>query len=125
MLKKEKPDVAYVIQLPQNAYDIAATVIESKCNLILKEPLGITLEQARQLALLAKKHRVLTGVPFFRRFSPIVRKGKILCEQKGRIHTAVATFYKHAMNGKPYYRGATDILYCDAIHAIDTLRYFN
>ena len=123
MLKKEKPDIAYVIQLPQNTYDIAATVIESKCNLILKEPPGITLEQTRQLALLAKKHGVLTGVPFFRRFSPIVRQGKTLCEQKGRIHTAVATFYKHAVNGKPYYRGAADILYCDVIHAIDTLRY--
>lgn len=123
MLRQEAPDVTYVIQLPQRSFEIAATVIEAGCHLVLKEPPGITSEQTRQLMLLAEKHNVQTGVPFFRRFSPVIRKGKELSERNGAIHSAVATFYKHAVNAPPYYRGAAEIIRCDTIHAIDTLRY--
>ena len=35
----------------------------------------------------------------------------------------MTTFYKCAVGGGPYYKGAIDILACDAIHAVDTLRY--
>jgi len=123
LLQQEAPDAAYVIQLPQLAFEAAATVIASDCHLILKEPPGITSEQTRQLALLAERQGVLTGVPFHRRFSPVIRQGKSRCEQDGAIHSAVATFYKNAVGGPPYYGGAAEIIRCDAIHAVDTLRY--
>ncbi len=123
MLEQEKPDMAYLISVPHQAYDAAATVLESGCHLIHKEPPGITSEQTRQLVQLAESHGVLTGVPFHRRFSPVIRCGKTLCEVRGQIHSAVATFYKHSTSGKPYYLGGTDMLTCDAIHAVDTVRY--
>ena len=80
-------------------------------------------EYDAQMAILARKNRVLTGVTFQRRFSPVIRYGKALCEKRGPVHSAVATFYKNAVGRRPYYRGAVDILTCDAIHAVDTLRY--
>ena len=123
MIEKEKPDAVYAILPPHHLYDIAATVLDMKRNLIIEKPPGVKSEQARQLAQLAQKKRVVTGVTFQRRYSPLIQRGKRICEKKGPVHSAVATFYKNAVGGGPYYAGAIDILTCDAIHAVDTLRF--
>ncbi len=123
MIEKEKPDAVYAIMPPHHLYDISATVMEMGCHLFIEKPPAMTTEQTRQMALLARKHKVLTGVTFQRRFAPLIRYGKELCEKRGAVHSAVATFYKNAVGGAPYYRGAIDILTSDAIHAVDTLRY--
>jgi len=123
MIEKEAPDAVYAIMPPHHLYDVAATVMQMGCHLFIEKPPAITSEQTRQMAILAEKHDVLTGVTFQRRFSPLIQRGKSLCEARGDVHSAVATFYKCAVGGAPYYRGAIDILSCDAIHAVDTLRY--
>jgi predicted dehydrogenase len=43
--------------------------------------------------------------------------------QVGQINQVVSTFYKWH-NAGPYYNGAIDVLSCDAVHAVDTLRFF-
>jgi predicted dehydrogenase len=123
MIEKEKPDAVYAIMPPHHLYDVAAAVIERGCHLFIEKPPAVTAEQVRQLDLLAKKHKVLTGVTFQRRFAPVIRRGKELCEARGSVHTAHASFYKNWVGGSPYYRGAMDMLTCDGIHAVDTLRY--
>jgi len=123
MIDKEKPDLVYAIMPPQALFGVAVDVMNMGCNLIIEKPPAVTAEQTRQMAILARKKGVLTGVTFQRRFCPIVRTGKQMCEERGPVHTAVATFYKNAMGAGPYYGGAMDILTCDAIHAVDTLRY--
>ncbi|MCY3790021.1 MAG: Gfo/Idh/MocA family oxidoreductase [Gemmatimonadetes bacterium] len=123
MLEREKPDAVYAIMPPHHLFDICATVIEHGCHLIIEKPPAITTEQIRQLAALARRHKVLTGVAFQRRFAPVIRRGKTLCEKRGTVHTAHASFYKNWVGGAPYYRGALDMLTCDGIHAVDTLRY--
>jgi len=123
MLEREKPDAVYAIMPPHHLFDICATVIEHGCHLIIEKPPAVTTEQIRQLAALARRHKVLTGVAFQRRFAPVIRRGKILCEKRGIVHTAHASFYKNWVGGAPYYRGALDMLTCDGIHAVDTLRY--
>ena len=123
MLEREKPDAVYAIMPPHHLYDIAATVIEMGRHLFIEKPPGVTSEQVRQLEVLAKRHKVLTGVTFQRRFAPVIRQGKKLCEKRGPVHTAHSVFYKNWVGGQPYYRGAMDMLTCDGIHAVDTLRY--
>ena len=123
MLAHEKPDAVYAIMPPHHLFDICATVIEHGCHLIIEKPPAVTTEQIRQLAVLARRHKVLTGVAFQRRFAPVIRRGKTLCEKRGTVHTAHASFYKNWVGGAPYYRGALDMLTCDGIHAVDTLRY--
>ena len=123
MLEREKPDAVYAIMPPHHLFDICATVIEHGCHLIIEKPPAITTEQIRQLAVLARRHKILTGVAFQRRFAPVIRRGKTLCEKRGTVHTAHASFYKNWVGGAPYYRGALDMLTCDGIHAVDTLRY--
>ena len=122
MIEKEKPDLVYAIMPPHHLYDVAATVIEMGSHLVIEKPPGVTVEQTRQLSRLAQRHQVLTGVTFQRRFAPVIRRGKQVCEAHGKIHSAVASFYKDYQGGA-YCRGAIDILTCDAIHAVDTLRY--
>ena len=123
LLEREKPDAVYAIMPPHHLFDICATVIEHGCYLIIEKPPAVTTEQIRQLAALARRHKVLTGVSFQRRFAPVIRRGKTLCEKRGTVHTAHASFYKNWVGGAPYYRGALDMLTCDGIHAVDTLRY--
>ena len=123
MLERAKPDAVYAIMPPHHLFDICATVIEHGCHLIIEKPPAVTTEQIRQLAALARRHKVLTGVAFQRRFAPVIRRGKTLCEERGIVHTAHASFYKNWVGGAPYYRGALDMLTCDGIHAVDTLRY--
>lgn len=123
MIDKEKPDAVWAIMPPHHLYDVAAGIIERGCHLFIEKPPAVTSEQVRQLDLLARKHKVLTGVTFQRRFSPLIRRGKELCEARGAVHTAHATFYKNWVGGAPYYKGAMDMLTCDGIHAVDTLRY--
>ncbi|MGY8822640.1 MAG: Gfo/Idh/MocA family protein [Candidatus Latescibacterota bacterium] len=123
MIEREKPDAVYAIMPPHHLYDIAAEIIERGCHLFIEKPPAVTSEQVRQLALLAKKNKVITGVTFQRRFSPLIRQGKQLCEKRGDVHTAHASFYKNWGSGEPYYKGGMDMLTVDGIHAVDTLRY--
>jgi len=123
MIEKEKPDAVYAIMPPHHLFDVAVSIMERGCHLFIEKPPAVTTEQTRQMAICARKHKVLTGVTFQRRFAPVIREGKAICEKKGPVHSAVATFYKNAVGQGPYYKGAIDILTCDAIHAVDTLRY--
>ena len=122
MIEKEKPDAVWAIMPPHHLYDVAATAIEMGCHLFVEKPPALTSEQTRQLDLMAQRHKVLTGVTFQRRFAPVIRQGKKRVEKRGPVHTAHASFYKN-WNGGAYYRGAADMLSCDGIHAVDTLRY--
>jgi len=47
-----------------------------------------------------------------------------MIEERGPMTLCVATFYKNTIGAtEHYYGGAVDILTCDAIHAVDTLRW--
>jgi len=123
MIEKERPDAVYAIMPPHHLHDVAIAIMGMGCNLIIEKPPGITAEQTRQMAIAAHKKALITGVTFQRRFCPVVRTARKLCEERGPVHTAVATFYKNTLGGGPYYGGAVDILTSDGIHAVDTLRY--
>lgn len=123
MIEREKPDAVYAIMPPHHLHDVCATVIEMGHHLFIEKPPALTTEQLRQLAILARKHKVLTGVTFQRRYSPLIRRGRELVAARGPIHTAHASFYKNWVGASPYYKGAIDMLTCDGIHAVDTLRY--
>ncbi|HCL28676.1 MAG TPA: gfo/Idh/MocA family oxidoreductase [Candidatus Latescibacteria bacterium] len=123
MIEVEKPDAVYAFMPPHHLYDVAAEVMERGCHLFIEKPPAVTTEQVRQLAAIARRQKVHTGVTFQRRFSPLIRQGKARCEARGAVHTAHASFYKNWVGGAPYYKGGMDMLTCDGIHAVDTLRY--
>lgn len=123
MIEKERPDLVYAIISPLRRYEIAAAVLKASCNLIVNKPPAITTEQIRQLDQIARKQGVTTGVVFYRRYSPLVRRAKALCEERGSVHSATATFYKNSIGREAYSQGGIDALTSDAIHSVDTIRY--
>jgi virulence factor len=75
------------------------------------------------MARLAEKKDCITMVGFNRRYIPLMQEAHGLVSQRGPLSQCVATFYKNRIGGGMYFNGAIDILHCDAIHAVDTLRW--
>jgi virulence factor len=120
MVEQVAPDAVYVIGQPHIMYDIWTWCLRHGLNLFVEKPPGITLHQARALAALAEAHGCLTQVGFQRRSSPMYRRMREACLERGPVTMAVCTFYKCAP--EPYLE-ARDHMMDDGVHAIDTLRW--
>lgn len=123
MLDAQQPDAVYVLMPPHQLFDIAVDVLSRGCHLFIEKPPGLNAFQNRQLARLAAGHGVIAMAGFQRRYVPLITAMRARVEAKGPIHTAVVTFVKCSYPQNGYYDGAIDILSCDAVHAVDTLRH--
>lgn len=123
MLDNVKPQAVYVLMPPHHLFDIAVDVMRRKHHLFIEKPPGLNAYQNRQLALHAKRNGVIAMCGFQRRYVPLINELKKKVEARGPIHTAEANFIKFAPDPAAYYGGAIDILSCDAVHAVDALRY--
>lgn len=124
MLDKVKPHAVYVLMPPHHLYDIAVDVLNRKHHLFIEKPPGLNAYQNRQLAMHAKRNKVIAMCGFQRRYVPLITTLKKKVEAHGPIHTVEATFIKYSPDPTAYYGGAVDILSCDAVHAVDALRYY-
>ncbi len=122
MIEETGPDAVYILMPPHHLFDLAIHTLNTGCHLFIEKPPGISTEQTRQMALAADQANVIAMVGFNRRYIPLLAKCKELVRERGEIFHCVATFYKHHFAG-PYYGGATDVLTCDAVHAVDALRW--
>lgn len=121
MISKEDLDAVYVITPPHQLYDIVADVLERGINVFIEKPPGITRFQIESLAAIAEGNSCITMVGFNRRFIPLLRLARDAVLEEGEINTCVAEFHKYYPEALAYYRGAVDVLTCDAIHAVDVL----
>lgn len=122
MLAEQDPEVVYLLMPPHQLYDIAATVLDQGRHLFIEKPPGITLTQIRNLAHKAEARDRRTMVGFNRRHLPVLLDCLARVRERGPIEQAAVTFHKHYFHGE-YYNGAVDILTCDAIHAVDLIRF--
>lgn len=123
MLAEVDLDCVYVIMPPHHLFDLCVAVLNEGLPLCIEKPPCVTTFQIQQLANLAAKKNALTMVLFNRRYIPLMNRVRQKIEERGPIIQCTATFLKHHIGGGPYYNGAIDILRCDAIHAVDTLRW--
>jgi len=123
MLEAEDLDAVYALMPPHQLFDPVMDVIERGKHIFIEKPPAVTSGQTRQMAVAADREHVLSMVAFNRRYIPLMVKAKAMVEERGPIIQCVSTFYKNHVGSPPYYRGAIDILSCDAVHAVDTLRY--
>jgi len=126
MLSAVCPDAVYALMPPHILFDVAMDVLESGYHLFVEKPPAVTTFQTVALANTAERKRLVTGVGFQRRYHPMVHACWEEVRKSGDIHQVVSCFYKNSPPSEthPYYRGAIDILHCDAIHAVDALRYY-
>ncbi len=122
MIEETNPDGVYVLMPPHHLFDVAISVLSQGINLFIEKPPGVTVEQTRQMAIAADANNVLAMAGFNRRYIPLMLKCKEMVNERGDMLHCVSTFYKHHFGG-PYYKGAIDVLTCDAIHAVDTMRW--
>jgi len=123
MVSEVDLDAAYIIMPPHHLFDLVIHCLNSKLNVFTEKPPGVTAEQTRNMALTAERNDCLSMVGFNRRFIPLMVEAKKIVEERGPILQCAATFYKNSIGAGPYYAGAIDILTCDAVHAVDTLRW--
>lgn len=126
MLDTVRPDAVYALMPPHHLFDVAMDVLDAGVPLFVEKPPAVSTPQAHELGRRAEQQGVVTAVGFQRRYHPLA----VACCEKvsahGPIHQVVSSFYKNLAPAEvhPYYRGAIDILRSDAIHAVDSLRYF-
>lgn len=123
MIDETAPDGVYVLMPPHHLFDIVIDVLTRGLHCYIEKPPGVMSEQTRQMANLAEAKGVLTMVAFNRRFIPLMRQCRAKVTAVGPLNQVVSTFYKWHTGG-PYYNGAIDVLSCDAVHAVDALRFF-
>lgn len=120
MVAEVAPDGIYVVGQPHLMYDIWIWCLQEGLNLYIEKPMGLTWHQAQMLATLAEKKGVITQVSHQRRSSPLLRKMREACLERGPITHAVCEFFKS--NIAPSY-GPRDHMMDDCTHSIDTLRW--
>ncbi|MDO9543351.1 MAG: Gfo/Idh/MocA family oxidoreductase [Kiritimatiellia bacterium] len=123
MIEKVQPDAVYILMPPHHVFDVAVECLKRKLHVFIEKPPGVTAEQTRNLARLAEKNDCLTMAGFQRRFCPLIVEARKRVEERGPIIQCLARFVKNTVGAGPYYGGAIDILTCDAIHAVDILRW--
>lgn len=122
MVEKENPDAVYILMPPHHLFDIAVFCLKHGKHVFIEKPPAVTSFQTRALAAHAEQNRCLTMVGFNRRHIPLMQRVKEMQCEAGELNMAVSVFYKNQPDAL-YYDGAIDVLHCDAIHAVDTLRW--
>ena len=122
MLEKTSPDAVYVLMPPQHLFPLVIHCLSQQHHVFIEKPPGVTLHQTKEMARAAEKNGCKTMVGFNRRFIPLLQQVKSRVEERGPIIQGMSTFHKNTP-GALYYDGVIDVLTCDAIHAVDALRW--
>ena len=122
MLEKTSPDAVYVLMPPQHLFSLVIHCLSQQHHVFIEKPPGITRHQTKEMARAAERNGCKTMVGFNRRFIPLLQRVKTIVEERGPIIQGMSTFHKNTP-GALYYDGVIDVLTCDAIHAVDALRW--
>ena len=122
MLEKTSPDAVYILMPPQHLFPLVIHCLSQQHHVFIEKPPGVTLHQTKEMARAAEKNDCKSMVGFNRRFIPLLREVKTIVEKQGPIIQCMSTFHKNTPDAR-YYDGVIDVLTCDAIHAVDALRW--
>jgi virulence factor len=121
MLDETRCEAVYVLMPPHHLYDIVIECLRRKLDVFIEKPPAVTTFQAASMARLARQNGCVTMVGFNRRYAPMLTDARREAARHGTVNQVNATFYKKT--SAVYYDGAIDVIGCDAIHAVDSLRW--
>jgi len=126
MIEETSPDAVYALMPPHHVFDLAMDTMQAGHALFIEKPPGVTTFQTQAMARFAEQKQLVTGVGFQRRYHPMVHRCYDMVREKNEPSQVTVSFHKFATVGDPYpyYRGAIDLFRCDAIHAVDSVRYY-
>jgi len=115
MVESEKPDIVVLCsRLPGEHYTQIKFALEHHCHVLCEKPLAETLEQADELAELARRSNCLVQMAHLARFAPTFREMKrmIRAGEIGKVLTC-------AMRGKEDTRGGGEDMLVLGTHVLD------
>lgn len=117
MLKEVDLDAVFIIVRPTAIKDITLYCLSQKKHVFLEKPPGVSLEDTKEMAEIAKKNHCKSMVSFNRRFMPVISGAKRIVEKEGPILQVTARFYRNII--QEYY--GISLLTSNLIHAVDLL----
>jgi predicted dehydrogenase len=121
MLDETRPDAVCVFMPPHHLFDIVINCLRRGLHVFIEKPPAVTTFQTEAMARLAAEKGCITQVGFNRRHDPLINLALQEARCHGKITQVHATFVKGT--SAIYYNGAVDVIGCDAIHAVDAIRY--
>jgi virulence factor len=127
MLDAVRPDAVYVLPSVLRTVEVAAHCLERGLHTFVEKPPGITADQTRDLARLARARGVISMVGFNRRFHPLVTAAREVMARGGAPPTIVAEWWKPILMddmGKNFPPAVLErLLAVTTIHSVDILRF--
>jgi virulence factor len=127
MLDELRPDAVFVLPSVLRTVEVATECLDRGFHVFIEKPPGVSAEQTRDLARLARGRRAISMVGFNRRFHPLVAEAQTLLDGRGRPSLIVAAWYKPLLMpdmGRIFPAGVLERLASvTTIHSIDTLRF--
>ncbi|MCK5843646.1 MAG: Gfo/Idh/MocA family oxidoreductase [Victivallales bacterium] len=121
MLEKETLDGVYALVEPDRICRPVMDSLRAGCHVFCEKPPGLTAFQAATLARVAKESKKNLMVAFNRRFIPLVQEVVKIMRNTTEITRVHGRFHKHG--SAAFSAGLTSSFPCDAIHAIDLVRW--
>lgn len=122
MLAEEECDGVVVVAQPGDHPSLVLDCIKAGKNVYVEKPLGMSAEEAAELADAAEKAGVQVMVGFMKRYAPIYTKLKELIEV-GTLGAARSFQARFAVNSTPFCKDEEQFMKFAAIHIVDLVRY--
>lgn len=127
MLDRVAPQAVYVLPSVLRTVDVATHCLQRRVHVFVEKPPGISAEQTRALARLAREQGVISMVGFNRRFHPLVTAARERIGRLRRPSMIVAEWYKPLLMedmGRTFSPGVLErLLTVTTIHSVDVLRF--
>jgi len=116
MLSSETLDGCISVMPMNSIVSMAVMLMELKIPCVIEKPLGTSVEEAENLALVARRTGTPHMVSINRRFMPFLNQAKSWAAGIGPIQYLRATQMRHDRN-------EPEFIWATAIHVLDALRY--
>ncbi|MHC1699426.1 MAG: Gfo/Idh/MocA family protein [Humidesulfovibrio sp.] len=128
LVRQARPDALMVLVSPQAMAPLAAQCLDFGLPLFLEKPVGLGVEEAEEVALLAARRRVPNMVGFNRRHYSIFRQGLERVLARGRLLSVIVEGSERMSAARATGRFTDEVLrawiFANATHTIDLLRHF-
>ncbi len=121
MLDSVDLDACFCVSPPMHSMEMIMPCLQAGKHVLTEKPLGMSGDEAQQLADAAEAIGCTTLVAFNRRFTPIIEHCRQLVADRGGPTQVVAEFHKYMLGEPPYYD--MSIVIMDVIHSVDFIRH--
>lgn len=122
MLENEMCDGVVVVAQPEDHPSLVLDCIKAGKNVFVDKPLGMSAEEAAEIADAAEKAGVVLMVGFMKRYAPCYVKLKELITDE-KLGTARSFQARFAVDSTPFCKNEEQFMKLVAIHIVDLVRY--